>query len=394
MSTAFLDEFKDKVRSVTGANDGEFVALHEPEFQGEEWTYVKDCIDTGWVSSVGQYVDRFEDDLAEFMGVKHAIAVVNGTAALQLALVLAGVQPHDEVLVPALSFVATANAVMHANATPHFIDSNVETLGVDPEKLDAYLEDIGEPSKDGLLNRKTGKRIAAIICMHTFGHPVQLDELVAVCERYRVPLVEDAAESMGSYYKGRHTGNSGLVSAVSFNGNKIVTTGGGGAVVTNSDELAALAKHLSTTAKIPHKWEFEHDMVGYNYRMPNLNAALGCAQLEVLPKFLAEKRTLAARYSEAFDSMDEITFLMEPPETKSNYWLCAIRLNSGDEQLRNEILETANTAGLMMRPIWRLLPSLKIYSEAPCADISVARELVECVVCLPSSPKLGRTGQK
>ena len=288
------------------------VALHEPRFSGNEWAYVKECLDTGWVSSVGKFVDRFEAQLAEYTGAKRAIAVVNGTAALHVCLLLVGVQPGDEVIVPALTFVATANAVTYCGAIPHFADSEFKTLGLDPDKLDVYLQKIGEVRSDGCYNKQTGRRIKAVVPMHTFGHPVDLDSLIEVSARYRLELVEDAAESLGSFYKGRHTGNWGRVSALSFNGNKIITTGGGGAILTNDEELGLRAKHLTTTARVPHAWELSHDMVGYNYRLPNINAALGCAQLEQLPSFLKQKRALAERYKAAFDEVKGVTFFTEP----------------------------------------------------------------------------------
>ena len=271
------------------------VPLHEPSFGGNEWLYVKECIDTGWVSSVGKFVDRFEQQLADYTGVKHAVAVVNGTAALHVCLKLVGVEQEDEVLTPTLTFIATANAISYCGATPHFVDSDEATLGLDPQKLGLYLQEIAEIRPEGCFNKKTGRRIKAVLPMHTFGHPVDLDPLVEICRSYQLELVEDAAESLGSYYKGRHTGNWGKVSALSFNGNKVITTGGGGAILTNDEKLGKLAKHLTTTARGPHKWSFIHDQIGFNYRLPNINAALGCAQMELLPKFL-ESRISAIRY--------------------------------------------------------------------------------------------------
>lgn len=374
----------DVLRSVLPQRD--FIGLHEPEFSGNEWTYVKECLDTGWVSSVGKFVDRFEADLAAFTGVAHAVAVVNGTAALHVCLRLVGVQPQDEVLLPALTFIATANAVSYCGAIPHFVDSEERTLGLDPAKLAAYLQVIAEVRPDGCYNRQTGRRIKAVVPMHTFGHPVDLDPLVEVCDRFRLELVEDAAESLGSYYKGRHTGHWGKVSALSFNGNKVLTTGGGGAILTNDPDLAKLAKHLTTTAKQPHKWAFNHDMVGYNYRLPNLNAALGCAQLEQLPRFLEQKRWLADRYAEAFEGMAGVTFVREPDFATSNYWLNALLLH--DPADRVPFLEAANAQGVMSRPVWTLMHKLPMFADCPRMDLTGAEALESRLVNIPSSPAL------
>ncbi|KOR33562.1 aminotransferase DegT, partial [Achromatium sp. WMS3] len=271
--------------------------LHEPLFEGNEWQYVKECIDTNWVSSVGKFVDRFEQDLTTFTGAKHAVAIVNGTSSLHLALILGEIKRDDEVLVPAMTFIATANTVSYCGATPHFIDISRNTLGIDPYKLDDYLTEIAEIRNDGFTwNKNTGKRILACVSMHTFGHPVDMDGLNSVCQKWNIIIIEDAAESLGSYYKTKHTGNFGKLGIFSFNGNKIITSGGGGAIITNDDELAVRAKHLSTTAKTPHEWEFIHDEIGYNYRLPNINAALACAQLESLPLYIKRKRHLANTY--------------------------------------------------------------------------------------------------
>ena len=369
--------------------DKDFIVLHEPSFQGNEWNYVKDCLDTGWVSSVGKYVDRFEEMLQEYTGVKRAVAVVNGTAALHICLKLVGVERNDEVLLPALTFIATANAISYCEAVPHFVDSCYKTLGLDPIKLGNYLHDIAEVKNGACYNKVTGRRIRAVVPMHTFGHPVDLDTLVEVCERFKLELIEDAAESLGSYYKGRHTGNWGCVSALSFNGNKIATTGGGGAILTNDESLGRLAKHLTTTAKIPHRWEFMHDHVGYNYRLPNLNAALGCAQMEKLPRFLEEKRALASVYQRTFSEIDEVSFFTEPDFATSNYWLNVIRLSTEWKHLRDEILQVTNDRGLMTRPVWKLLCDLPIYAYAPKMDLSVARELEKTIINIPSSSFLG-----
>ncbi|NQF13281.1 LegC family aminotransferase [Brevibacillus sp. HB1.3] len=369
--------------------DKDFIALHEPSFQGNEWVYVKECLDTGWVSSVGKYVDKFEEMLKEFTGTKRAVAVVNGTAALHICLKLVGVERDDEVMIPALSFIATANAVAYCGAIPHFVDSSEETLGLDPVKLDEYLQEIAVLRNQACYNKQTGRRIKAVVPMHTFGHPVELDKLVDVCERYHLELIEDAAESLGSYYKGRHTGNWGRVSALSFNGNKIMTTGGGGAIITNDESLGQLAKHLTTTAKKPHAWEFVHDQVGYNYRMPNINAALGCAQLEQLPAFLAKKRALAHVYQDRFSDVEGVSFITEPNFCTSNYWLNVIRLKPEWNHLRDDILRLTNEHGLMTRPVWRLLSSLPMYEQAPRMDLTVALNLESSIVNIPSSSNLG-----
>jgi perosamine synthetase len=361
------------------------VALHEPRFSGNEWAYVKECLDTGWVSSVGKYVDRFESQLAEYTGAKRAVAVVNGTAALHACLLLVGVQPGDEVIVPSLTFVATANAVTYCGATPHFADSEVRTLGMDAAKLDAYLREIAEIRGDYCYNNKTGRPIRAVIPMHTFGHPVDLDGLAEVCSRYKIAMVEDAAESLGSFYKGRHTGNWGRVSALSFNGNKVITTGGGGAILTNDEELGRRAKHMTTTARVPHAWDISHDMVGYNYRLPNINAALGCAQLEQLPSFLKKKRALAGRYKAALAEVKGVTFFTEPGHGTSNYWLNVLLLDEGESDKRDAVLELTNRNGIQTRPAWTLMYKLPMFSGCPRMDLSTAERLEQRLINIPSS---------
>lgn len=363
------------------------IALHEPTFAGNEWSYVKECLDTGWVSSVGSYVDRFERDLGAFVG-GYAVAVVNGTAALQVSVRLADVKPGDEVLVPALSFVATANAVVYCGAVPHFVDSDAISLGVDPLALTDYLRDIGE-IKDGVCrNKKTGRRMAALLPMHTYGHPVDLDPLMELAARYKFALIEDAAESLGSYYKGRHTGSIGAIGALSFNGNKVLTTGGGGAIVSQDKSVAAHAKHLTTTARLPHRWGFAHDEVGYNYRMPNINAALGCAQLEQLPAWVERKRALAAKYSRVFDGVAGVRAMAEPSFARSNYWLNILLLNEPSSECRDAILEQTNARGIQTRPVWDLLSELAIFQECPRMPMSGSKDLAQRIVCLPSSQKL------
>jgi perosamine synthetase len=362
--------------------------LHEPHFGGNEWLYVKECIDTGWVSSVGKFVEQFEEKLAEFTGAKKAVAVVNGTAALQVCLKLVGVREDDEVLIPALTFIATANAVTYCGAVPHFIDSEERTLGIDAVKLRSYLQQITEVKGSCCYNKITKRRIKAVVPMHTFGHPVDLDELVAVCEEFSLELVEDAAESLGSYYKGRHTGNWGKVSAVSFNGNKVITTGGGGAILTNDIEIGKLAKHLTTQAKLPHKWEFNHDMIGYNYRMPNINAALGCAQLEKLPEYLAIKRQLAKRYQSLFSKIDGVEIVLEPDFAQSNYWLNAILLAPEYMGKRDELLAQTNKSGIMTRPVWNLMYTLSMFHDSPRMECQVAESIASRLINIPSSVNL------
>lgn len=378
------------LRQVLG--DADFIALHEPQFAGNEWDYVKQCLDTGWVSSAGKYVDEFEARLASVCGVKHAVAVVNGTAALHTALMVAGVRPGDEVIIPALTFVATANAVAHCGAIPHLADCEERTLGLDPARLAEYLERIAERRDDGCINRDTGRRIAAIVPMHTFGHPVDIDPLIALCDRFGIPLVEDAAESMGSLYKGRPCGSFGRIAALSFNGNKILTTGGGGAVLTDDPDLAETAKHLSTTGKKPHRWAFDHDTVAWNYRMPNINAALGCAQLEQLDGFLAAKRRLADRYRAAFAGVAGLRFFDPPDFADSNYWLNALLLDPDAADRRDDVLGLVNDQGIMARPAWTPMHRLPMYADAPRMELTAAEDLERRIVNLPSSAALGTAG--
>ena len=368
--------------------DHEAVGLHEPEFAGNEWAYVKECLDTEWVSSAGAYVDRFEEQLAEYTGVERAVAVVNGTAALHVALRLVGVAEGDEVLVPALTFVATANAVSYCGATPHFVDVERRTLGLDPHKLDRYLAEVGRQREGATYNRHTGRRIRAIVPMHTFGHPVDLDPLVEVADRYGLAVVEDAAEALGSRYKGEHVGQAGRAAILSFNGNKTITTGGGGALLTNDPALADRAKHLTTTAKVEHPWAYVHDEVGYNYRLPNLNAALGCAQLEQLPERLRRKRRLADYYADQFEAVSGVSVVEEPDFARSNYWLNALLIDEADADRRTALLKRTNADGLTTRPAWTLLSKLPMYEDCPQMDLSAARSLEARLLNLPSSPAL------
>ena len=377
------DEVLDLIsRSLPG--DREAYPLSEPQFEGSEKDYLNDCIDTGWVSSVGSYVDKFETMLSEYTGAGYCIVTCNGTAALHVSLVAIGVERNDEILVPAISFVATANAVAYCGAIPHFVDSGEESLGVDCEKLDDYLNDIVEQRSGETFNRFTGRRIRALIAVHTFGHPVDLDKLTAICEKYKLLLIEDAAEAVGSYYKGQHVGNHGVVSALSFNGNKIMTTGGGGAVLCNNQELATKLKHMTTTAKTDHAWRLEHDQVGYNYRMPNINAALGCAQLEKIETKLKTRREQANRYKDNMANCDSVQFIVEPAYARSNYWLNAIRLTGTDEAGLDAFINSARSRGIMARPLWRLLNKLPMYVDCPAMDVSTAEMLEHELVNLPS----------
>lgn len=370
-------------------NEHAFQPLHAPHFEGAEWDYVKDCLDTGWVSSVGSYVERFERDVAAHCGAAHGVAVANGTAALQIALQVAGVGAGDEVIMPALTFVATANAASYLGAVPHFADSDPATLGLDPHRLDEYLSAVAERTLEGVRNKRTGRRIAAIVPMHTFGHAVDMEPLLGVAARFGITIVEDAAESLGSSYKGEKCGSLGRISAVSFNGNKIVTTGGGGAIVTDDAELAAHAKHLTTTAKVPHKWAFNHDAVGYNYRLPNLNAALGCAQLEKLDDYVERKRVLADRYIQAFDAVQGVSAYRERCFARSNYWLNCLLLDKPSLDLRDAVLTATNEAGLMTRPTWTLMSDLPMYADCPSMPLEGARDIEARLINVPSSVPQG-----
>ncbi|WP_293912748.1 MULTISPECIES: LegC family aminotransferase [unclassified Sphingobacterium] len=359
-----------------------FIPLHEPRFRGNEKKYVLDTIDSTFVSSVGAYVDKFEEMMQTYTGAEKAVAVVNGTASLQVALRLAGVKAGDEVITQALTFIATANAIVYNHATPIFVDVDLDTMGLSPKALSSFLEEFGELREDGCYNKSTGHRIAACMPMHTFGFPVHLDELLAVCDKWNIPLVEDAAESLGSYYKEKHTGTLGLVSGFSFNGNKTITCGGGGALITNDLELGKHAKYLTTTAKRPHPYEFFHDELGYNFRMPNLNAALACAQMEVLESFLEDKRQMAHEYAALFTDLG-IKFRKETPDTKANYWLMCVELNNKTD--RENFLKHTNQNGVMTRPIWNLMYRLPMYEHCQRDAQHNAEFLEERIVNIPSS---------
>jgi len=363
--------------------------MHEPCFNGNEWLYVKECLDSTYVSSVGKFVDRFEADLTSYTGAKYAIAVVNGTAALHIALLLAGVKQDDEVLIPALTFVATANAVAYCGASPHLIDSEERTMGMDPAALREYLDEITEIRNKHCINRNTGKVIRAMVPMHTFGHPVDIIDLKSVAHDFYIDIIEDAAESLGSYVGGKHTGTFGLMGVLSFNGNKTITTGGGGAIITNDKNLACRAKHITTTAKLHHKWKYIHDEIGYNYRMPNINAALGCAQLEQLPVFLSAKRNLFQRYQSAFKLVSQVSIFEEPEHCHSNYWLQTLLLNNAVSNQCDSILNSTNEVGIMTRPCWTLLNELSPYEKCQRMELPVAQSLQSRIINLPSSSYLG-----
>jgi aminotransferase in exopolysaccharide biosynthesis len=375
----------DGVRSTLGQQKA---ALHEPTFEGNEWKYLKECLDSTYVSSVGKFVDQFETNLAEYTGAKYVISVVNGTAALHIALKLAGVSEGDEVLVPALTFVATANAVTYCNAIPHFVDSSEINLGMDAGKLRDYLKNSTQLINGKCVNSFTKKVISAMIPMHTFGHPADMESLLAISRDFNIALIEDAAESLGSYYFGKHTGTFGLFGIISFNGNKVITTGGGGAILTNDIVLAKRAKHITTTAKVPHRSEFIHDEIGYNYRMPNINAALGCAQLEDLQFKLRAKRRLFHLYKENLANISEIRIIEEPANCISNYWLQTIRINQENEFLREEVIETTNNEGYMTRPAWQLISGLKPYNNFPRMELDTSESLVKGLMNLPSGSGL------
>lgn len=361
----------------------DWVPLHVPRFAGQEKEYLLDCIDSTFVSSVGEYVDRFEQRIAEFTGASHAVAVVNGTSAIHVALRLAGVTTNDWVITQPLTFIATCNAIRYQGANPLFVDIDAATLSLSATKLaeflarEAFVDDGGE-----CRHRTSGSKIAACLPMHTFGHPAQIDKIRSVCSQYRIPLIEDAAESLGSYYRGKHTGTFGAAGTLSFNGNKIATSGGGGVIVTNEAKLAQRAKHLTTQAKQPHAWEYIHDEIGYNYRMPNLNAALACAQLEMVPEFLEKKRRVAEAYVDFFAPF-EATFVTEPSEAISNYWLNTILLK--DRAERDAFLTYTNNEQIMTRPAWQLMHRLPMFASAMRSDLLVAEELADRLVNIPSS---------
>ncbi|RDL44013.1 LegC family aminotransferase [Marinomonas piezotolerans] len=361
----------------------EFIPLHVPTFQGNEKSYVMETLDTTFVSSVGKFVDDFEHKIEAYTGTAKAVATVNGTAALHTALYMAGVRQGDLVITQALTFVATCNALYHMGAEPVFVDVSPVSLGLCPKAVEAFLSDQAEVTETGCIHKPTGKRIQAVVPMHTFGHPIELDELLAICQKWSIALVEDAAESLGSFYKDKHTGTIGDFGALSFNGNKIITTGGGGMVLCQLSDKGGRAKHVTTTAKVPHAYEFFHDEPGFNYRMPNINAALGCAQMEVLDNYLQQKRCLAEHYRRFF-SGSEYQFFSEPNYAQSNYWLNAVICP--DQESRERLLKETNAAGVMTRPIWKLMHRLPMFENAIRADLSFSEFIEEHLVNLPSSP--------
>jgi aminotransferase in exopolysaccharide biosynthesis len=359
------------------------VPLHAPRFTGNEKKYLTDCIDSTYVSYVGQYVSRFENHIQTFTGAKYAVAVDSGTAALHIALLLTGVSSDDEVITQSLTFVATANAISYCKAHPVFVDVEKTTLGLDPQSLADFLVKYGKLKADGrCYNQATGRRFAACVPMHTFGHPCRIDQVVDICRKYHIPVVEDAAEALGSFYNGRHAGLFGDIGILSFNGNKPVTTGGGGMIITDNEDIAKKAKHLTTTAKQPHPWEFNHDCVGYNYRMPNINAAVGCAQMEGFSQVLENKRQTARMYHDFFQNLD-VSFVLEPEKAKSNYWLNAIVLK--DRQKRDQFLEFGNQNGVQVRPVWILMNHLPMYRNCQTTVIDNAQWLEDRMVNIPSS---------
>lgn len=364
----------------------ETVPLHAPLFIGNEKKYLEECIDTTFVSSVGKFVDRFEADMAAYTGARKAVVCVSGTNALHMAMMLAGVERDDEVLTQALTFIATCNAISYIGAHPVFIDVDMETLGLSPKAVKDWLVKNAEVKNGACYNKHSGRQVKACVPMHTFGHPVKIDELVAVCEEWHLELVEDAAESIGSLYKGRHTGTFGKVGAISFNGNKTITTGGGGMLLFQDEELGTLAKHLTTQAKVPHRWAFVHDHIGYNYRMPNINAALGCAQLENIDRYVADKRETAAIYADFFKNIPDITFFTEPENCRSNYWLNVVMLK--DKTAQQEFLEYTNDHGVMTRPVWELMNRLEMFKHCETDGLKNTEWLADRIVNIPSSVRL------
>jgi perosamine synthetase len=370
-----------------------YIPLHSPVFKGNEKKYLEDCIDTTYVSSVGKYVDLFEEMVASYTGARKAVACVNGTNALHMALILSGVKQNEEVITQPLTFIATANAITYCEAHPVFLDVDIDTLGLSPAKLENWLKQNvvfknDQTSKSENLNpqpynKVSGRRISAIVPMHTFGHPCRIDEIVEIGEKYHIPVVEDAAESMGSWYKNRHTGTFGKIGVLSFNGNKIITTGGGGMLLFADIDLAKRCKHLTTQAKIPHEWEFSHDETGYNYRMPNINAALGCAQMENLKEYIEYKRKIAESYSAFFASNTECKFFQEPDNSKSNYWLNSIFFKNRIE--RDSFLQYSNSQSVMCRPTWKLMNKLPMYIQSQSGDLTTAEKIADRLINIPSS---------
>lgn len=375
-----FQQITDKIHEIYRTQ--EFIPLHPPCFIGNEKKYLNECIDTTFVSSVGKFVDRFEDMVAEYTGATRAVVCVNGTNALFMAMKLVGVEQNDEVITQALTFIATCNAISYIGAKPVFVDVDKDTMGLSPDSLRDWLENNAEVSGDECFNKQTKRRIKACVPMHTFGHPCRIDLIAQICQEYNIELVEDAAESLGSFYKGQHTGTFGKVGAISFNGNKTITTGGGGMMLFQNAELGNFAKHLTTQAKVPHRWEFVHDYIGYNYRMPNINAALGCAQMEHLEKFVLNKRQIAEQYKEFFAQFDDIRFITEPADSRSNYWLQAVQLK--DKQTQQEFLGFTNDNGVMTRPIWELMNRLPMFADCQTDELVNTKYFADTIVNIPS----------
>jgi aminotransferase in exopolysaccharide biosynthesis len=380
---AVYDSFVRLVQDWYGSRG--LIPLHEPRFVANEEQYVADAIKSTLVSSVGEYVDRFEARIAEYTGARYAVATVNGTAALHIALKLVGVTAQSEVITQPLTFVATCNAIRYCGADPVFVDIDRRTLGMSSDSLRGFLDDCGQLTDEGCINRHTGRRIAACVPVHTFGHPVRIDAITDICQRYGVPVVEDAAESLGSVYTGRHTGTFGQIGILSFNGNKTITTGGGGMIITDDEATALHAKHVTTTAKLPHPWRYDHDEIGFNYRLPNLNAALGCAQMETLDNLLASKRELSNVYA-TWCAHHGIEFILEPNNARSNYWLHGFLMQ--DEQERNRFLEHTNRAKVMTRPAWTPMHQLPMFEDCMRVDLNTTNDVASRLVNVPSSSRI------
>jgi len=385
-----VEEVIKRVKSVVGSTE-KGVPLHAPDFDGDEKALLSDCIDTGYVSSGGKYVEQFEQQIAHLCDRKFGIAVSSGTAALELAMKVIGVKSNEEVIIPSFTFVATANAAHHLGAFPHFIDINETTLGMDPTTLQQHLRLISERRNDGTYNLNTGRRIACIVPMHTFGHPVDFQNIRAVANEFDLPIIEDAAESLGSKYKNNPCGSLGDIAAFSFNGNKIITTGGGGAIVTNNAAFAKRAKHLSTTAKVPHLWEYNHDEIGYNYRLPNLNAALGISQLKQLSEKIRKKKLLNKRYYDAFISFDDAKIFLDTNDADSNFWLnTLILMNEPTFELKNQLLKQLHSENILARPAWTPLHQLPFHKNSPTSKLLITEQLSRRIINLPSSASLIR----
>jgi perosamine synthetase len=382
-----MDRFLHKIiiKSIIAVIGKKKHQLHEPLFFGNEIKYLKKTISENLVSTIGPFVKKFEDQIKKYTKTKYVISIINGTEALHLSLVACGIKNNDEVLVPAITFAGTANAILYSGAIPHFVDSELETLGIDPIKLERYLEKVSIKKGKFYFNKKTSRRIRAIIPVHIFGNICQIDNILKISKKYNLIVIEDAAEALGSFYKKKHAGTFGLVGCFSFNGNKIITTGGGGAIITNSKLLAKKIKHLSTTAKINHRWEYIHDTVGYNFRMPNLNAALGSAQIENLNKFLKSKRKLFLRYSEEFLKINEVRLIKNPRSSKSNNWLNTIFIKNSSIKKRNKVLSLAQKNRIFLRPVWKPLHTLKYFNNMPKMNLDVAMKIYKSCINLPSS---------